>query len=1048
MSKPTSRQILKGNAIADFAIREPVLVLIAMLALIALGVAAFVRLPLALLPPSNQPTIVVLVAYPGANPESITDEVVKPIEDQIATLNDIDKVTSRSQQGVATVIAQFKVGVDLDSVQQLMKEKINRARLLMPLGVLEPTYAQYDQGQLPILEVAVSSNGERTPELLHQLLQDTIVPEIQAAPGVGIVTVAGGRTRQINVELDLARIQALRIQPAEVVSAIAAASPNIALGTASSNGLDYRLSTPGAFTTPQDIATIPLGLDSYTIGDVARIVDSHAPVDTYIRMNGEDMVLLSVSKQTDANTNATASAALDRIGQIFSDYPDLHYTVIRNQAEEVRKNVTGAMEDVLIAIVFAVLVVYLFFRDIRHTVVTVLGMPIILAGTFVMMYALGLSLNIVTLLALSVSVGLVIDDAIVVRENVFLNLELGYSPIQAASRGAAQVAGSVAAMTFTIIVVFLPVIGAPGVPGIIFTAFSLVVISAMAVSLFEAFTNGTTISALWLPADKNAPPPPPDDEDGDGNHEHIHDTALNRVYRQALAWSLDHRGLVLVATLGLLILSGWLALGVPYAFLPLDQSRQFGLSFELKPGTSLDVTDQQARQVEQILLATPNVEHVLTSVGGAEGPEQTFFFVTYTGKMPIEEFEAQLRPQLAGLPRLAFSLTNYESGPLTNVLVRPIQVQIRSQADVEALAPYAEQLQAALAGVEGLADFDTSYTPGVPGIEYRIKPDVAGRYGLTNANLGVTMQTLVNGVYAGRYREDDHAYMISVRLRPEDRQNVAAISSLRIPVGGNLVPLSTVATIRQSDQPRYLLRADRRNEIVLSGNNVGRNINYVIADMERVIAANPPPAGVTVSFGGFTYEQQQQGYGSLISALGVASLLIYMVLAASFRSFTQPIVLMLAMPLSLIGAVAAVRLFNVEVNIVAMVGVLMLLGLVVKNSIMLMEYTNRLREAGVGTYEALMRAGQIRMRPILMTSAAIISGSIPTVLGLGEGADLRRGLGIIIIGGMISSTVLTLLVVPAAYSVYESVEYTIRQWRGRTPTPSASDLPGASADAM
>lgn len=1032
-------QPLKGNRIADFSIREPVLVLIAMATVIALGLAAFVRLPLALLPPSNQPTIVILAAYPGASPQTIADEVVKPIEDQVATLNDVDKITSRAQQGVATVIAQFKVGVNLDTIQQTLKEKVNRARLQMPLGVLEPTYAQYDQNQLPILEVAVQSDGTRSPEDLHQLLQDTIVPEIQSAAGVGAVTIAGGQTRQINVEINLARLQALRIQPTELVGAIAAASPTLSLGSASANGLDYRLSTPGAFATPQDIADIPLSLGSYRVGDVAEIVDSHAPVDTYTRLNGEDIVLLSVSKQSEANTSETAGAALERLKQIFADYPDLRYTVVRDQAEEVRKNVDGALEDVLIAVVFAILVVWMFFRDVRHTVVTVVGMPIIIAGTFIMMYVLGLSLNIVTLLALSVSVGLVIDDAIVVRENVFRNLELGYSPVQAASRGAAQVVGSVVAMTLTIIVVFLPVIGSPGVPGIIFNAFSLVVVSAMAVSLFEAFTNGSTISALWLRSPKNAPPPPPIDAADDITHEHVHDTRLNRVYRRALAWSLKHRSAVMLATLGLLILTGWLALGVPYSFLPLDESRQFGISFELAPGTPLDTTDQQARQVEQILESTPEVEHVLTVVGGAEGQEQAFFFVSYKGNQPLAQFQSRLRPRLAGLPRLAFSLTNYESGPLTNVLVRPIQVQIRGQGSQENIAPYAEQLRAAFAGVPGLADLDTSYTPGVPELEYRIKSETAGRYGITNANLGLTMQTLVNGTYAGRYRENGHAYLISVRLRPEDRQDVASISNLRIPVGRDLLPLSTLATVRQTGQPRYILRADRRNEILLSGNNIGRNINLVIGDMERIIAQNPPPAGVTVSFGGFTYEQQQQGYGSLIAALGIASLLIYMVLAASFRSFTQPIVLMLAMPLSLVGAVIAVRLFNVEVNIVAMVGVLMLLGLVVKNSIMLMEYTNRLREAGISTYDALMKAGQIRMRPILMTSAAIISGSIPTVLGLGTGAELRRGLGIIIIGGMISSTVLTLLVVPAAYSAYEAAGAGIQRLLHRAPTSTTAD---------
>ncbi|KAB8143514.1 efflux RND transporter permease subunit [Chloroflexia bacterium SDU3-3] len=1022
MSTPANKKYtLNGNAVADFSIREPILILIAMAAIVTLGIAAFIRLPLSLLPPSNEPTIVVLVSYPGASPQTMTDEVVKPIEDQIATLDDVDKVIARSQQGMTAIITQFKIGVDLNAKQQTLREKVNLARLGMPLGVLEPNYQQYDQNQQPILVLALSSSGDRTPENLHQLLKDTITPEIQTADGVAGVIMVGGRERQINVELSLEKLQALRIQPAEVDMSIAAASPSLSLGDATANGLDYRLSTPGAFSTPQDIANVPLSLGDYRVGDVATIVDSHAPIDTYTRLNGTDSVVMLIQRESTANTDDAAKAAMAKLNTALAAYPDVHYTIVQDQAEEVKQNVDGALEDVAIAVVFAVLVVWLFFRDIRHTVVTVFGMPIIIAGTFICMYALGLTLNIVTLLALSVSVGLVIDDAIVVRENVFRNLELGYPPMLAASRGAAQVVGSVVGMTLTIIVVFLPSINTPGVPGMIFTAFSVVVISAMAVSLFEAFTSGSVVSALWLKPAKGVPPIETMDGEDDVTKEHIQDTRLNRVYRRALVWSLHHRGLVMLGTALILVLTVVLSIGVRYTFLPLDQNNQVGISFQMEPGTPLDTTDQQARQVEQILRDTPNVKNVLTVVGSLEGKEHAFFFVTYTGKQKVEAFEDALRPKLAGLPRLAFSLTNYESSAITDVLVRPIQVQIRSQGLSHAqLEPYASQLRAAFAKVEGLGDLDSSYTPGVPALEYRIKPEEASRYGITNATLGLTMQTLVNGTTVGRYREDGHAYNISVRLREQDRQSVDAISTLRIPTGKDLVPLSSIATIQPTAEPLYTLRADRTNEILLSGNNVGRNMNQVIADMQQVIAQNPPPAGVDVTFGGFTFNQQQQGYSSLINTIVISILLIYLVLACIFRSLSQPLVLMLAMPLSLIGAVVAIRICNLEVNIVTMVGLQMLLGLVVKNSIMLMEYTNKLREAGMSTYDALIKAGQVRMRPILMTSAAIMSGNIPTVMGLGAGADLRQGLGIVIVGGMISSTVLTLLVVPAAYSVYES----------------------------
>jgi|HigsolmetaAR202D_1030399.scaffolds.fasta_scaffold00233_24 Cation/multidrug efflux pump len=1011
---------LRGNILADFSIREPVFITMVMVSILLLGIYSFVKLPIALLPSSSLPTIAMVVAYPGASPEMIADTVVKPIEDQISTLDDLDSITSTSYDDFALIIIQFDTGIDLNATQQRLQDRVGMIRATLPVGVLDPIFTQYGQTDLPILLVAVNSTGDRSPEALYQLLKDTIAPEVQSAQGVGSVTVFGGKERQINVDLDLARLQALRIPPAEVSAAIAAANSDIGLGSIVAEGQEYKLRASSVFTNVQDIAQVALSVTGYSVGDVATIRDGRAEDSSYSRLNGVDTVVLAITRQSSANTNSTAQAALAKLDSVFEQHPDLVYNVIMNQAEEVEMNVNGALEDIMIAIFFAVLVVWFFFRNLRNTMVTVIGLPIIVAGTFISMYLLGLSLNIVTLLALSVSVGLVIDDAIVVRENVFRNLEMGYNPIIASSRGAHQVASSVISMTLTIIAVFLTVLDSPGLPGVIYHAFAVTVIAAMLVSLLEAFTNGPMLSAYWLKRPKDAPPPPPDDLEDDVTQEKVEETRLMKLYERTLELALRFRGTVLVATVLLLAWTVVVALSIPISFLPIDENGQFGVSFEMPPGTPLAESDAKAREVEAILAQDPDVTNVLTIVGAINGPEYVYFFVTHKGKN-LDTVQARLRPLLADYPRITFGQTSYEFSTVTLVATRPIQVQIRSSLPHEQIAPYAERLQAAFASVEGLEDLDSSYTPGVPRLTYRINQTIAQQYGFTNLSLVSTLRILVSGLGVGEYRENGSAYPINVRLRPEDRQTIAGINSLGIPFGSDLVPLDSIARSEVEYTQKSVLRSDRLNEIILGGNNVGRNLNYVVSDMQKIIDQNPPPEGISVKFGGSFYNQQQQGYSSLFVAILIAIVLIYIVLVVAFRSFTEPIVLMVAMPLSLIGAVFSARIMQLDLNVVAMVGVLMLLGLVVKNSIMLLEYTKRLLEAGMSTHDALVRACLVRTRPIMMTSAAIIFGNLPTALGLGAGAELRRGLGIVIIGGMISSTILTLFIVPTTYSFYASL---------------------------
>ena len=1029
---------LSGNLIADTSIRQPVLVTMLMLLTVVAGLLAYSFMPVNQLPDIELPIVVVRVPYPGAGPESVADQVAKPIEDELTTISGVKTVRSNSAEGIAIIVAEFQQGVVPDRALQDVREKITGIRQQLPDAIKEPVFERIQPNQAPVLTLAITSASGIGGQRLRQLVDDEIVPQVQRVPGVGSTTLAGGLIRQINVDLNLARLQSLRIPPAQVSAAIAAANTDVGLGSALNGGQSYNLRAPSVYATPADILETGLPGTPYTIADVATVQDGQAETTTFTRLNGADAVTLAIRKQTGTNTTAVAEGALAALNQAFVAQPDLRFTVVANDAEQVRKNVRGALEEIAIAVILAMLVVWLFFRDLRNTLVTVIGLPIIILGTFALIAAFGISINIMSLLAISVSVGLVIDDAIVVRENIFRYMEAGYAPREAASKGTAQVATSVLAMTLTLIAVFVPVTFTSGVTGIVFKSFGITVACAMALSLIEAFTLAPMLSAVWFKPKPNAAAAPP--ADGFLAESHAPRGRAERFYSRVLAWSLRHRLGTLAIGVLVIALSLVSAAGLKFAFLPTPEAHRMGVSFELPPGTPLAETDRRAREVEQRLLADPAVEAVLTTVGGAQGATGTArdelgqLLVKLHQDAPTAATQARLRPLLADLPRVSFSLNSYQSGTSTDVQNRPLLVKVRGSVPLATLAPVVAQIQAAVRDVPGLSDLDTSYSPGKPELRYTLDQRRAKAYGLTNRDLAVTMRTLVDGNTAAVYRADGQDYDIVVRLRPEDRTSIETINTLRLPLGQTLLPLGSVANLTVGSSPTVVRRADRLNEVLVGANNSGRNINDVQRDIKARLAGLVLPAGVSVTLGGAS-DDQAAGFTSLLIAMGLSVLFVYMVLASQFGSFSQPLVLMLAMPLSFIGAFLAMRLAGLELDIIAMIGLLMLLGLVVKNSILLVDFANKLRADGVEKHAALVQAGATRLRPILMTSITVIAGNVPAAIGLGDGAELRRGLGTAVIGGMITSTLLTLVLVPAAYSLLDSALARLRARRSAARRP-------------
>ena len=1021
----STQEKLNGMVISDTSIRQPVFITMLMLLAIVIGLLAYSTMPVNLLPDISVPYVVVSVPYPGAGPESVADQVAKPIEDQLNTLTGIKHITSNSSEGVAVIIAEFDTSVDVNRAEQDVRDKVNAVRPRLPRDVNDPIFQKIDINDAPILTLTIASEGGKSPLELRRLVDNDIVPRLQRVQGVGSVDVSGGQIRQINVQMDLAKLKAWQVLPVQITRAIQTANNSRGLGSITQGTTDISLRVPSQIQAPADIARIQITGTPYRVGDVATIEDGVAQPISYARLDGKDAIAVAIRKQSGGNTVAVANGIKAQLGSIFAGQPDLKYFIPNDQSTAVTQSTRGAIEELLIAAVSAMLVVLLFFRDLRNTLVTIAGLPVILIATFAALKIFGQTINLLTLLALSLSVGLVIDDAIVVRENIFRHMERGETPMVASSRGTAQVALSVLAMSLTIIAVFLPVTFTSGITGIIFRAFGITVAAAMAISLVEAFTLAPMLSAYFFKQKKVvhagshviANPTP--------EQELLEEAAedpgvMGRFYHRLLAWSLRHRMTIVGIFILFVVLSVFVASGLKFSFFPNQDPGYFLMGYTMPPGTTLSETDRLARQAEAIILQDKDVEAVQTTVGGTGAPENGQFFVKLKEGISTVPVETRLRPQLTFLPRLAIAQASM-GGATTAVERRPLAISIQSTRRLDEIAPMLLALQPKLQQVPGLVDIDTTYNPGKPEIRFLVDPSKTGNLGVTNDDIATSVRALINGDTATTFRQNGEDTDIVVRLQQSDRASTDSLRGIAVPSRTGSIPLSSLVKVEVSSSPTTIRRYDKLNQIVVGANVApGYNVAEVQQQIQAGLQQAQIPNDVFISFIGQT-QQTTEGFSTLFIAMGLSVLFVYIVLASQFGSFLQPLVIMLAMPFSFIGAFLALRLVRLDMDITGMIGLIMLLGLVTKNSILLVDFANRLRSAGMEKHAALEAAGAIRLRPILMTTIALVVGSIPSAIGIGEGSEFRRGLSTVVIGGLITSMLLTLLVVPTAYSLLDSV---------------------------
>jgi HAE1 family hydrophobic/amphiphilic exporter-1 len=1013
----------------DISIRQPVFMTMVLIAGVVMGVFSYFRMPVDVYPNIEFPVVVITTIYPGANPNEVQDQVTKPLEEELVTISGIDTVQSTSSEGLSNIILQFDLDLSADKVSEQVREKVNLLRNRLPTDIQEPIIRRFNPSDQPIMRMGVADKtGQLSPLELRKVTEEAVQAPLQRVANVAAVDVAGGQEREVRVLLDAEAMRARRITPQQVVGAMQTQNLTVPGGSVTSAGQEFNLRTPGNFASLDDIRNVLIvdrGAPVY-LRDVAAVEDSFKPRDSITRLNGQESVVINVRKQSGSNTVTVVEDIKKELAPILAKNPNLEITIASDQSEQVKSSIDGAIEDLLWGALLASLVVFAFFGDLRSTIVTIAGLPVIMISTLFFMNLMGIGLNNISLLALALVVGLVIDDAIVVRENILRWVHMGRSPKEAASIGTAEVFLPVLATTATVMAVFLPVAYAEGIIGRFFVAFGLTVAIAMAISFFESITMAPMLSAYFI---SNKPKRQKKPKHAEVFEEGEKITWLDRAYGRILKSVLRHKWVTIVLTLAIFVGSIYSTQFLDFSFVPSIDQHQFDMQVDLPAGTPLESAEQEALKIEEIIRQHPAVTDLFTTIGSTGAPEKLDFFAKLHNDAPSREVIEQVRAAMANAPGLSFSAGAGIGGAATDISV---EVRGLATTSYDALGAEAAQVMEQLKTIPGIVDLKSSFKPGRPEIRFIIDRQKAAELGLSTAQIGSTIRTLVNGQVVTTYRGDEDEVDITVQLDGAGSIDDILDLTLLTPAGKQ-IPLRQIAAPEAATSPNQISRVDRQPTVTVSMNVAGRTVAKASTEVTNLVASIQTPEGMIVRMGG-NAEAQAEGFQSLGLAMLLSVLFIYMVLASQFNSFVQPLLIMISLPLAIVGALLALFATGRALDLTAFIGFIMLMGLVTKNSILLVDFANRERERGLSVYEAMLKAGPIRLRPILMTSLSLILAMIPLVLGLSAGGEFRQSMSIAIMGGMVTSTLLTLLIVPVAYVMVVGWQ---ERWSARRATRRA-----------
>ncbi|MDR7389887.1 MAG: efflux RND transporter permease subunit [Armatimonadota bacterium] len=1024
------------------SIRRPVLVLMGWLALGVIGLRLLAGMPVELLPNIEFPVVSIVTVYPGAGPQEVESAVTKPIEEAVGTVSGVREIQASSQEALSLVLVEFALGTDLNAATGAVREKLEAVRAQLPRDARAPVVQRFSFSAFPILSLSLTSDS-RTPQELRELVDDRVRSRLEQVPGVANVEVIGGQVREVQVEVDRDRLQAYGLSLAQFTAGVVQENLNVPAGSLREGGRQLAVRALGEFRSVRELEQVRLavpGGGSVRVGDVARVRDGVAERTQLSRLNGRESVTLLVRKAADANTITVADAVKRELERVRRLYPDLHVTVANDASTFTREAVNDVFLALLLGVVLASAIVFLFLHDAVNTFIVFLAIPTSLLASFVVIASFGFTLNFFTLLGLSLAIGILVDDSIVVLENIHRHLEGGEPPAEAALNGRSEIGLAAVAITLVDVVVFVPLGLSGGVFGQLLRPFGLTVATVTLASLFAAFTLTPMLAARWLRRRTGQEAPPGLSARLFAPVDRFY-TWLDARYEGLLRWALRRRGVVVL--LGVLSVVGVFPLAgrLGFEFVPTVDQGVLSVRIELPAGTSLARTAEVASQVEARLRRVPEVEDVITNVGTAgqfaeTGPQYASMIVRlkeHRRRRDVEVLrELQNTPETALIPgaRVVYS-TAQVAGP-----VRPVEVRVLGD-DLTLLARTADRIAERLRAVPGTRDVDVSVRIGRPELQVRVDRERASQLGLSTATVAAVLRTAVEGSVDTQLRLDGDEVPVRVRmvrdgraLRPSDLPDLLVAT-----VGGRPVYVRDVAWVEPALGPTQIDRRNRQRVVTVSANlqpgAFAGNVNQLAA---RALADIQVP-GVVVEFGGQA-EQIAEAGGTFLFALGLGVVLVYILLAALFESTFTPFAIMLALPLAWVGGILALLATGKSLSIVSAIGFILLTGLVMKNSILLVDYTNTLRARGLERTEAVLRAGPTRLRPVIMTTLSVVLGSLPVALEFGKGSELRSPLAWAVIGGLTWSTLLTLVVIPVTYTLLDDLRGWAARALRRRPAPA------------
>jgi len=1039
--------------LVEFSINRPVTTYMMIAAILLLGAIAFFRLPVDLMPEMEFPTLTVATTYQGVAPEEMETLITRPIEEAVGALAGVEKIRSSSSEGQSSVRISFTWGTDLNEAASDVRTRLDRLRRILPEDADPPTLFKFDTTQFPIMFLAVASS-EMDALALRHLMEDQLQYRLERVPGVAAAEIRGGLRREIHVDMFLEKLRALNISPEEVTNTLRRENLNLPVGPVEEGKYELLLRTQGEFQSVDQIRNVVItarnGIPIY-IRDVARVEDSHEEIRQIVRVDDQPGLRLSIRKQAGANTVHVAEAVHAELEKIRQDYAHLTIVATMDSAIFIQRSIATLRDSAISGSALVVLVLFLFLRSINSTLIIGITIPISIIATFALMYFYGFTLNTLSFGGLALGVGMLLDNAIVVLDNVFRFRDEGKPIKEAAIRGTSEVGTAIMASTLTSVAVFVPLVFLTGFSGVMFKQLAYVVSFAQFVSLFVALTIIPLLCTKMLRHRE------PDAKRHPWAHAVIEWWVgvldkLDAQYQGILHWSLTHRKTIVAFSSLVVVASLYLGQFVGFELMPETDEGEIRVDAELPSGTRIEVTDQVAQQLLRVIRENvPEAQRIMTEVGEGGGPRGSSSVNTAEFRVQLmdrkkrqrtaQQIATALRPKLNIQPGMIVRTRSAGSnfmqrfsstgGDRASVLIRG--------HDLPAATELAKNVKTQMDTTPGLADAQISRREGLPEVLIKVDRDKASVLGLNVSQLAGALQTTVGGTRASMYRDGGDEYNILVRLIKSDRNRLEFIPQIPIntPLGKTL-PIGSLVSMEQTQGPVSLEREDQERVITVSGNLANRDLGSVMREVEAKTRTLDLPRDFTISMGG-ELEEQEKAFSELMVSLLLAIVLVYMVMAAQFESLRDPLIIMFSIPLASIGIVLALLLTNTTFNIQAFIGTILLAGIVVNNAIVLVDCINQLRrEQGLSLREAVELGGRRRLRPILMTTLTTVLGLVPMALGLGEGGEVQAPMARVILGGLTTSTLITLVFIPILYTL---VEERSEKARSRQASPEAGAEP-------